>query len=182
MIIAVTAAISDCAYSQGVWGVETGVNFANLKGENISEDSKSRTGLLLAVYYQHAFEYAPIVLQPELMYSQKGLEFGNDTVVKLDYLVAAGLAAYYVDLPGQLAPFVKVGPYIGFNIKATEEFNGNTEDLEGIQKIDAGVIIRAGIRIDRFETGLRFAGGLTDVMDDDDAKNSVFGIFIGVSL
>lgn len=175
-------AISNSAYSQGTWGVEAGVNFANLKGDDIPDESESRSGLLLAVSYMHALENAPIILQPELIYSQKGLELRDDYVIKLNYLVAAGLAKFYFEVSDQIIPFVKAGPYVGFNITAKQEFDDNEEDLDEIQRIDAGVIIRAGLQIDRFEFGARFSRGLTDVFDDGDGKNSVLGLFVGVTL
>lgn len=174
--------ISNSAYSQGVWGVEAGVNFANLKGDDIPDETETRTGLLLAVYYQYALANSGLILQPELMYSQKGLEFGSDGVLKIDYIVASVLAAYYIEASEQLTPFVKAGPYLGLNVTAKQEFDGNEGDVEGVNSTDVGVIIRAGVQIDRFEIGARLSQGLTDVFDDGDGKNSVLGIFVGVAL
>lgn len=48
--------------------------------------------------------------------------------------------------------------------------------------IDAGVIIRAGVQVDRFEIGARFSRGLTDVFDGEDGKNTLVGLFVGVGL
>lgn len=182
IIVLISIGISSTAYSQGSWGAEAGVNFANIKGDGIDEDTETRSGLLLAVYYKYPLENAPIILQPELIYSQKGLEFGSDGVLKIDYLVAAGLAAYYFEASDQVSPFVKAGPYIGFNINAKQELGGNEGDVDDLNDIDAGVIIRAGAQIDRFEVGLRFARGLTDAFSDVEGQNSVFGIFVGVGL
>lgn len=180
VILLASIGTSNLAFSQGTWGVEAGANFANIKGDDISEETDIRTALLLAVYYQYRLANSPIILQPELMYSQKGLEFGNDGVLKLDYLVAAALAAYYFDVTGRAAPFVKAGPYVGFNVTAKQEFDGNEADVDDVNDIDAGVIIRAGVQVDRFEIGARFSRGLTDVFDGEDGKHSIFGLFVGV--
>lgn len=181
MTILIMMTISNSAFSQGVWGVEAGVNVANIKGDDISDETENRTGLLLAVYYQHVLANSGIILQPEIIYSQKGLEFG-DTVVKVDYIVVAALAAYYFDVSEQVSPFVKAGPYLGLNVTAKQERDGDEGDLESVNSTDAGVIIRAGVQIDRFEIGARLSKGLTDVFDDAEGKNSVFGIFVGVRL
>lgn len=181
VIVLISLGIHHTAYSQGTWGAEAGVNFANIKGDGISDDTEARTGLLLAVYYKYPLQNAPIILQPELIYSQKGLEFG-ESVLKLDYLVATGLAAYYFEVSDQLTPFIKAGPYVGFNINAKQEVNGNEGDVDDLNDIDAGVIIRAGIQVDRFEIGARLARGLTDAFSDAEGQNSVFGIFVGVGL
>lgn len=182
IIVLISIGINNEAYSQGTWGAEAGLNFANIEGDDISEETDIRTALLLAVYYQYPLANSPIILQPELMYSQKGLEFGEDGVLKLDYIVAAALAAYYFDVTGRAAPFVKAGPYAGFNVTAKQEFNGNEGDVDDVKDIDAGVIIRAGVQVDRFEIGVRFSRGLTDVFDGEDGKHTIFGLFVGVGL
>lgn len=170
------------AFSQGSWGAEAGVNFANIRGDDISEETDIRTALLLAVFYQYQLANSGLILQPELMYSQKGLEFGDDGVVKLDYIVAAALAAYYFEVTGGAAPFVKAGPYAAFNVTAKQEFGGNEADVDDVKDIDAGVIIRAGVQVNRFEIGARYSRGLTDVFDGEDGKHTIFGLFVGVGL
>ena len=77
---------------------------------------------------------------------------------------------------------MKAGPYLGLNVTAKQERDGDEGDLESVNSTDAGVIIRAGVQIDRFEIGARLSKGLTDVFDDAEGKNSVFGIFVGVRL
>lgn len=180
--VLIVIGMSNVAYSQGSWGAEAGVNFANIKGDGIDDDTETRTGVLLAVYYKYPLENVPIVLQPELIYSQKGLEFGSDGVLKLDYLVATLLVDYYFGSAGEVTPFVKAGPYVGFNVNAKQEFNGNEADVDDLNDIDGGVLIRMGVQIQRFEVGARFARGLTDAFSDAEGQNSVFGLFVGVGL
>lgn len=182
LITCIAIGFTQPAFSQGSWGVEAGVNLANIKGDGIDDDTDARSGLLLAAYYKYPLSNAPIILQPELIYSQKGLKFGSNGVLKIDYLVAAALAAYYFEVSDQVTPFLKAGPYIGFNVSAKQEINGNEGDVDDLNDIDAGVIIRAGIQIDRFEVGARFARGLTDAFSDVTGQNSVFGLFVGVGL
>ena len=182
LMIALPFTISISAYGQGVWGVEAGVNFANIKGDDIPDEIENRSGLLLGVFYQYRLGNSPIVLQPELLYSQKGFEFGSERVIKLNYVVASGLAAYFFERSEQFTPFVKAGPYAGFNITSKQEFNETEEDLEGVNDLDAGIIIRAGVQLQRFEAGARFSRGLTEIFDGENSKHSIFGFYLGVEL
>lgn len=107
------------------------------------------------------------------------MEFGDDGVLKLDYIVAAALAAYYFDVTGGAVPFVKAGPYALFNVTAKQEFNGNEGNVDDVKDIDAGVTIRTGVQGDLFKIGARYFRGLTDVFDGKDDKHIIFGLFVG---
>lgn len=179
LIVLFSATSAQSAYSQSKWGIEAGVNFSNIKGDDAPEDLNSRSGLLLAAYYQYSFKKAPLIFQPEILYTQKGFEFDNENTAKLNYVAATGLIGYYYPLKKKVAPFLKAGPYVGYNIIAKEKTRRGDEDIDNIEELDAGFIIRAGVQIERFEVGARFSRGLTNVFEEIDAKNSLFGIFVG---
>lgn len=169
--------------AQGTWGVEAGMNFANINGEDF--DTSTRAGFLFGVYYRMLLGDGPLYIQPELLYSQKGYEgaSGNNTF-KLDYIVAAALFAYYFETMGSVSPFVKAGPYIGINTTAKVDFDGGEQDLDNVNDTDVGVLLRAGVQVNKIEIGARLSQGITKVIDDSefDARNFLFGFFVGLSL
>lgn len=172
------------AQNQGIWGAEAGVNFANINGDP-DFDTSARTGFLLGVYYKFLLADGPFYLQPELLYSQKGYKGASgETTYKFDYIAAAALVSCYFTSEKSLVPFVKAGPYLGFNTSSKVEFDdGGKRDADGVNNIDLGVILRAGVQINQFEIGARLSQGITKLADDDefDAKNFVFGLFAGIN-
>ena len=172
------------AQNQGSWGAEAGVNFANINGDP-DFDTSTRTGLMLGVYYKFLLADGPLYLQPELFYSQKGYEGSSaETTFKFDYIVASALVAYYFDTVGSIAPFAKAGPYLGFNTSSKVELDdGGKRDADGVNTVDMGVILRAGVQMNQFEAGIRLSQGITKLANDNDfgAKNFVFGLFGGIN-
>ncbi len=168
-------------YAQEGWGVEAGANIANING--IDFDTETRAGILAGVYYKLLLTGTSLYLQPEMMYSQKGWKEG-DIKYRLSYLSANVLLAYYFTMQGPINPFIKAGPSLGINTTAKVEFDGDEQDLDDIKSTDFGVIARAGVQVNRIEVGARLAQGLSNIVDnaDSDAKNFLFGFFIGVNL
>jgi len=173
--------ISNNTYAQEGLGVEAGANLANISG--VDFDTEVKAGILMGVYYKLLISGTSLFIQPELMYSQKGWKEGDFTF-KLNYLTANVLLAYYFSMQGPINPFVKVGPSLGINTSAKVEFDDEEQDLDDIKSTDFGVIARAGVQMNRIEVGARLAQGLSNIVDngDSDAKNFLFGFFIGVNL
>lgn len=185
LLVAVTLIASHVqAQNRGSWGAEAGVNFANINGDP-DFDTSSRIGFMLGGYYKFQLTDGPLYLQPELFYTQKGYEGASgETTYKFDYIAAAALVSYYFSSEKSLTPFAKAGPYLGFNTSSKlEREDGGKRDVEGVNDIEMGVILRAGVQIDQFEVGLRLSQAVTKLADDDDfdAKNFVFGLFAGIN-
>lgn len=166
----------------GNYGVEAGVNLANVNGSDI--DSDIRAGLFFGFYYRFMLASGPFHVQPELLYSQKGYKF-NDFTIALDYINLNILLSYYLANMGPVKPFIKGGPYLAYNISAKEKFEGEENDIDDfVKSTDAGVMLRAGVQTARIEAGLRLAQGITTVFDNEisDEKNFLIGFFIGFNI
>lgn len=169
-------------------GVRGGVNFATVTGDDV--DADTRTGLMVGLYTNYALGNGSIILQPEVLYTQKGFEttqsFGElgdaDVTFKLDYIEVPILAKVNFAGNESFAPHVYAGPYIAFKVNATAESNGDEGDVDGVESTDFGLVLGAGVDIGALNIGARYGLGLTEIGETGDAKNSVFSIVAGFSI
>jgi opacity protein-like surface antigen len=167
------------------FGVKGGVNFATITGDDF-DSPNSRTS-----FHVGALAEFPMTdkfsIQAEALYSGQGFQTdvegldGNDHLeYQLDYLNIPVLAKIYVTK----GLSVEAGPQFGF--KVNEEFDADPGDDAGdtdsdrAESFDFGIAGGLSFQTDMglFATG-RYTYGLTDVIDNVDAKNSVFQIGIG---
>lgn len=165
------------------WGVKAGANFANASGDDV-DNPDSRTG-----FYAGILAEVPITerfsVQPELYYSQQGFKIKNDVfeaTEKLDYIHIPVLAKVYLIKGLNL----QVGPQIGFNINDELHIDsdiGNvdiTPDDSDVNDIDFDVV--AGLEY-KFDNGLfvngRYMYGISKIVKNNDAHNSVFQVGLG---
>lgn len=181
-------------YAQGNLGLKAGVNLANINGVNFS--TEARVGFMFGVYYLYWLN-TRFVLQPELLYSVKGWKQGEDTF-NLNYLIIDVLLAYYFATSPKIMPFLKAGPYLGFNTSAKVSYDGGEIKLTDVKGTDFGIVAEAGAAYRQFQFGLRLALGLTSIFDESyedgvgtggpdyeeestTPRNFVFGFFVGYS-
>ena len=167
------------------FGVKGGVNFANVRGDDFdSPDSRTsfHVGALAEFPLTQMFS-----LQTEVLYSGEGFQsdidagpLGGDGKLEyqLDYISVPVLAKIYVTegLSFELGP--------QFNFKVNEQVDDSTaaggteydeaEDFEF--GVAGGLTFQTSVGL--FATG-RYTYGLTDVIKDVDAKNSVFQLGVG---
>lgn len=178
--------VAQQAKAQVDFGIRGGVNFASLNDTDL--DAQSNVGFTAGFYLQYPIANSPIVIQPEVLYSQKGFELeagGNTGTANFSYLEVPVLVKFNYVLEGPLTPYVTAGPYVAFLLDSSSEFNDQTveNDLENLKTVDFGVAVGAGFDYQRFNLGVRYSAGLTPVFEDDDlsAKNGVFSIVAGFS-
>ena len=176
------------------FGAKAGVNFAKLTGDAI-EDADGRTGFHIGGLVEFLLS-DKISLQPEILYSQQGLQTkGNDgfggefeSKLKLDYILLPVLVKYYITEGFS----VEGGPQIGFTAKSEQEFS----DEDGTETFDlkdsvsgTDISIGAGLGY-RLTNGVffqaRYMFGVSDVADDGDVfgdslTNSVLSLSAGYS-
>ena len=159
------------------FGAKAGLNIANVTGDDV-DDLDGRTsfhaGAVVNVGISELFS-----VQPEVIFSAQGFK-SNDGGVE-------GVAMLnYVNVP-ILADFVLAegfslqgGPQVGFNIGDDIEVDGQDAGSLDAESIDVGAAIGAQYRL---PMGLffqaRFTIGLTDIVEDVSAKNSVIGVSAG---
>lgn len=173
--------------SGATFGVKGGVNFATVTGDDFdSPDNRIsfHVGLVGEVPISERFS-----LQGEVLYSGQGFEtdvdgglFGGDGKVEyqLDYLSVPVLAKVY--LTDGLS--IEVGPQ--FSFKVNEEIDADADADDGDLDLDAAeefdFALAGGLtfqtQMGLFITG-RYTYGLTDILPNADAKNSVFQVGLG---
>lgn len=180
-------------------GFKGGVNFAKLQGDNI-EDADGRTGFHLGALVEIPIS-EKFSVQPEILYSQQGLQTerlldditdGLELKLKLDYITVPVLAKYYV-IDGLS---VEAGPQFGFLAKAESETNLSGGSVEGsttadvedqFAGFDMGAAVGAGYELN---SGLffqaRYIIGLSNVdnsdeggLFEDDLTNSNLQLSVG---
>jgi hypothetical protein len=178
--------------AQAQLGIKAGYNSANFNDTDASTDSRS--GFTAGLTYDFGIPMSPITIQPGVFYAQKGVsssgEIGNGEI-KLDYIEIPVVAKFDFILDNPLlTPHVYFGPYLGFNINAEAE--GSLDGSDGSSSVDIsdetkgtdfGVVVGAGADITKFNVGLRYSAGLTDIAENDniDGKNGVFSIVAGIN-
>jgi hypothetical protein len=165
------------AYAQHVeYGIKGGVNFANLKDDAANNDADSKTGFHLGGL-AHIHLNRSWAIQPEIVYSTQGAEYGNGKL-KLNYINVPVLAQYMFAEGFR----IQTGPQLGI-LTTSEWKSGSTEtDVDNLSNADfswsfgAGYLSRSGLGIDA-----RYNLGLTDVSKSNttDIQNRVWqlGLF-----
>jgi hypothetical protein len=189
-------------------GVKVGANFASLTGVQLSgpgagfyeAEVGARTGFAVGGYTILPLS-APVFLQPEILYVQKGarieitgLSSGTGTV-KAGYLEAPILLRFEIPIDEstqgmQVNPYILGGPTIGAKLHAGAEASGDvvvTEDFGDVTNtFDFGLTAGAGVG---YETAagtavaeVRVSLGVSDVISSSDESVRTRGIMITVGL
>lgn len=170
------------AQRTGGFGIRGGLNLANLNDTDANVDT--RTGFMVGAYMSFPVSNSPVAIQPEVLYTQKGIEAGESTY-QMDYIEIPVLARFDFITDGSITPNVYFGPYLGFNINA--EVDGEANILGGpnfednVKDTDFGVVVGGGLDFGRFDLGVRYGAGLTEAFENSgSAKNGVLSVTAGI--
>lgn len=181
------------AQSPVSFGLKGGLNIADLT--NTEFDTDTRTGFMGGVSLDINLPAVPFGIESGVYYSQKGTSYSNEIgtgTIKLDYLEVPVLARFNLGMPGPVTPHVLAGPYLGFNVNSEIEGSDGESSVSSdisdeIVSTDFGLLFGAGVDFNLGMTALnaqiRYGLGLTNVFEDDvddDIKNGVFSIAVGV--
>lgn len=188
LLIAVAALFSFTALNAQVnFGVKAGVNFSDITGEMV-DSFNGRTSLHFGVMSEFMLG-EKFGLQPELQYSSQGSDYDEEDfdisgTVKVDYLNIPVMANIYV----ADGFFFQAGPQVGFLLSATDEYEGEEDDIKDFLKgTDFGINFGLGYKLDSgLNFGARYNLGLSDNLDTTEFesegaeyKNSVIQISVG---
>lgn len=182
-------------------GIKGGLNLSTISTDEGS-DKNLKPGFHIGVFNKIALSES-IALQPELLFSTKGLKINYD-----ESLIADGETRFntnYIDLPIYMAlnlsrAFqIQFGPYVSYLVSANIEtdaevfdffqIDSNDElDRKNFNAIDYGVAAGVSFDLDPLIIGVNYSLGLNAVAMEDkpsydmfgDAKNSVIQIFAGI--
>ena len=188
MLAAIAVLSLTTAQAQGVsFGAKAGVNFATIGGDE-TDGIDGRTG-----FHVGAVVEIPVndffSVQPEVVYSAQGAKdsfsettalgtISGESTIKLDYINIPIIGKFYVVEGLSL----EVGPQIGFNINAMDEFevsglgmseSGEEDISEFVSGTDFAIAAGAAYKL---ENGLFFSArynvGLSDINDDSETDLS----------
>lgn len=186
--------------AQVSYGIKAAPQLTNLVGDDMDDvDNKAKVGFNAGVYanFRVSDQFA---IQPEIQYSTQGAKTSSSETVagvttkqelkaKLDYINVPVMVKWYA-YDGLNFEF---GPQVGFNTSAKLE--GTTTITEGDSsatfesdmdiedaKTDFGLNFGVGYEMPAgFNVGFRYTHGLSDVVKDLKAKNSVMALSVGYS-
>jgi hypothetical protein len=184
-------------------GVRLGVDFMTLGFDGPNPDR--RTGLLFGGFALVEVEDAPVALQPELLYVQKGASSERtvqtginqtstiETTTKLGYVELPILVKGQIPASDAVKPTVFLGPSFGINVGATQEQEGggqsSSSDIsDNYNTFDIGLTTGVGGDFDVGDTGtvsvdFRYDFSLTDVADGPgEGRNQGFMVTAGFAI
>ncbi|MDT0554984.1 porin family protein [Patiriisocius hiemis] len=184
LVFAAIAVISITSVNaqETMFGVKAGVNFASIVGDDV-EDASSLTGFNVGAVASIGLSDV-IAIQPEVVFSGQGAKDDEDGEfkTKLGYVNVPVLLSFTVVEGLSL----QAGPQIGINITAQDEFDGETEDIEGVNTLDLSGGFGAQYYLEDIGAfaQLRYTVGFNSIFEDFegetfDAKNSVLSISVG---
>ena len=141
--------------------VKGGLNYTHIdlnqsllnQAKALALDAKSYTGFHFGVGFQ-THDVLGFSLQPELLYTKKGMKLGDNLSWNQTYLEAPVNIQWGLDLVF-VRPFVQVSPYVGYSIK--NSVTGNKASLnERVSEFVKGFTADAN----RFSYGLGIGGGV----------------------
>lgn len=182
MAIAVLAS-AGTGWAQSVGGgVKIGVNFATVSSDDDEDDDFStRTGIIAG-----GFLTVPaggmVAFQPEVLYSMQGATFdedGAEITAEVDEIQIPLLLRL-----GRKSAHFLVGPSIGFITRAkfTSDDDFEEDFKDDLKSTDIGLVVGAGVTVNRFLVEARYTAGMTNLNEDDDEENKsrVFSVLVGV--
>jgi len=163
------------------YGIVAGQNAATINSEQgTSQDIINgwMGGFALQVIYPKGF-----VLQPELLYSQKGCLFGGSGVkYNIGYVEMPVKAIYRLHV-AEVKPFAFVAPYWAYAVKIAEEGHVISDDIPSneINKWDFGIGAGAGFDVWKIQLSFKYSWGLAQMANETyPIRNKVFTVSAGL--
>lgn len=154
------------------FGIRAGVNFASWAGAPVLGDISPRVGLLVGVYGRIPIPGSSFSIQPEVLYTQKGIRI-NNFEVHLNYIQIPVFAR--VDFANQtlLSPHLILGPYLTFKLN-------NVENPSIYNNVLYGLAVGAGVDINRISIGIRYSHDIKNFHQGTvEGKNYAISIVAG---
>jgi Outer membrane protein beta-barrel domain len=155
-------------------GLRGGMNFAQWK-QNIQISSTqtgtissaltsdTRTGYLIGVYYTIMFS-KNVGLQPELFYNSIGSRSGSSTI-SVNYASLPIFLRYNITNQFHLLGGPQIGYLISADGQTTSPAGGVTTNIkDNINSMDFGAVFGIGVDVGKFDAGLRYSIGFTNII------------------
>ncbi|MCB5246409.1 MAG: porin family protein [Candidatus Cloacimonetes bacterium] len=167
IVLCLALLLAGAAEAKVKYGLRSGLNVSKLElSPDGSIDTRSALGLHIGGFVQLKTD-SPLIIQPELLYTQKGTGANVDDVVTIDYIALPVLLKLNVEIPGAQEILIQplIAPEMGYAINATSTYNPLFH--ESINKLNAGFNLGADlIYTGDYFIGLRYYLGMTDLLSD----------------
>jgi len=159
------------------FGIIAGQNSATIKSQKGNSQDIIK-GLMGGVAMQIVWPKG-FVLQPEILYSQKGCLFsGSGFTYNIDYIEVPIKAMYRLHL-AEVKPFFFAAPYGAYAIRITEYGDKPNDDVfsNHINILDFGVSAGAGFDVWKIQLSFKYSWGFTQVANETyPIRNNVFTV------
>ena len=163
------------------FGVVAGRNIVTIKSKN-SDSQDIILGLMGGVAMQAIWPKG-LVLQPEILYSQKGCITAKTLRYDMDYVEVPVKVMYRLNV-ADVKPFAFVTPYGAYAFRLTESGErgiGNDVLASQINKWDFGIGAGAGFDVWKIQVSFKYTWGFPPVLDDFlTIRNKVFTVSAGL--
>ncbi len=204
-------AVAPAAHAQSIrFGLKAGANLSNLAGDLANQSQyNNRFGFHGGVLLNFGLANDLVSIQPELLYSQKGFKYADQsyTVLGNTYRNTGNVRYDYLDVPILVrlkvsGVFFEVGPQYSYLLNVatdrTQTYNGGvvgtagsgTTNLDKVNRNELGYVGGVGFQSSQgFLLGVRYNGAFTDFAKDGysnndfrNARNSAFQAYVGFLL
>ena len=156
--------------------IKAGASFASTTESDFTPDVGNKTGLALGIGFGFKFGSGAFALHPELLYVQKGGEFGNDQKLKIDELDVPLLAQFNLRFE-TLSPYLYAGPQAEF------ELSCKSADVDCVdsESVRWGGVVGLGVLIGKRITGdLRYNWTFNEISDQFSSKPRTILLLAGI--
>lgn len=166
---------------RGYFGIKAGVNLANISSANHFTDGdllNTKTGLAGGIFY-HLGIAKGLSIQPELLYSQMGTQYDDNTSAALNTAGKVNLNYFSLPLLIKINPIKPLGlfagPQLDYYVGGSADFDDDARDDVGLSYGESGssltfFSVTAGLEFRLFKNiGLygRYIHGLSDITGGD---------------
>ena len=161
---------------QAQFTIKVGASFASTTESDLAPDVSNKTGFAAGIGFGFKLGSGTFALHPELLYVQKGGEFGSDSKLKIDELDVPLLAQFNLRFE-TLSPYLYAGPQAEFELNC--EAAG--EDCVDSESVRWGGVLGLGVLIGNRITGdLRYNWTFNDISDEFSSKPRTILLLAGL--
>lgn len=168
--------------NEGNFGIKGGLNHSTVTKGDFDEGPDPRTSFHIGFFSEIPLIGNVLSLQPEFIYSRQGFEnnfsfLGNNykTTYKIDYINVPILAKIHLGK----ALSIEAGPQFGLKINENVETNNSETVTNDVKPFDTAIAAGLSLNFDTMFISGRYTYSLNEVVENSNAKNSVFQIGIG---
>ena len=142
------------------FGVKGGVNIASVSFSNDVIDPSNVTGFQVGPMIEAMLPVAGFGFDAAVLYSQKGLEFENESM-KTDFIEVPVNLKLKLGVPVAKL-YLAAGPYVGFRVGGDKIWNVIDNQIEA-KSFSAGLNFGGGVEVlNHLQVGLNYGLGLTN--------------------